>query len=128
LYYDNDGVLIISAEDNILSVSRNNGVRDYSVTVTENGIINTVSSRDKDVMIFEAGSLSKPVTAYICLRLSSEGKLSLDDNITKYLSGKWITDDVRMKNITIRHLLSHTAGFSPSYELGVDKIQVYQNI
>lgn len=32
-----------------------------------------------------------------------------------------LTDDIRMNDITVRQLLCHTAGFSPSFELGVDK-------
>jgi CubicO group peptidase (beta-lactamase class C family) len=112
--------LKIGAYDEISALAETYNIRDYSVTATENGITNTVSSNEA-VMIFEAGSISKPVTAYICLELVSEGRLSLDDKITKFLSGKWVTNDARIENITIRQLLSHTAGFSPSYEFGVDR-------
>jgi CubicO group peptidase (beta-lactamase class C family) len=107
--------------DEIALTAHEYGVRDYSVSVIDNGIIKTSSSREDENLTFEAGSISKPITAYICLRLAEEGLLSLDDNITEYLSGKWITSDKNMKKITIRQLLSHTAGFSPSYELGVDR-------
>jgi CubicO group peptidase (beta-lactamase class C family) len=108
------------AED-ISSLADKNGVHDYSVTVIDNGDVQTTSSRGEKVLTFEAGSISKPVTAYICLRLAEEGKLSLDDPVAKYLPDKWVTDDARMQSITIRQLLSHTAGFSPSYELGIDR-------
>lgn len=32
-----------------------------------------------------------------------------------------LTDDERIYDITLKQLLCHTAGFSPSFELGVDK-------
>jgi len=67
--------------------------------------------------------LGKPVVAYICLQLAKEDKLSLDDTITQYLEPAWLTEDHRMASITIHQLLSHTAGFSPSFEMGVDKRQ-----
>ena len=71
--------------------------------------------------VFEFGSCGKTVAASIALRLVDEGKISLDDKIKPYLDPGLITDDARMNDITLRQLLCHTAGFSPSYELGVDK-------
>jgi CubicO group peptidase (beta-lactamase class C family) len=106
--------------DGFTDIARDYDIRDYSVSVIDNGIIRTYSSREEN-LIFEAGSISKPITAYICLCLAKKGMLSLDDKITDYLSGKWITDDEKIEKITIRQLLSHTAGFSPSYELGIDR-------
>ena len=71
--------------------------------------------------VFELGSNGKTVAAYIALKLVDEGKIGLDDKIFRYLDPELITDDPRIKDITLRQLLSHTAGFSPSYEFGVDK-------
>ena len=96
-------------------------VSEYSVTMIDGGITTTVSSADNAPLVFEAGSLGKPVAAYVCLQLAKEERLSLDDTITQYLEPDWITEDNRMASITIRQLLSHTAGFSPSFEMGVDK-------
>jgi CubicO group peptidase (beta-lactamase class C family) len=53
--------------------------------------------------------------------MADEGKINLDDRITQYLDKDLITNDERINDITVRQLLCHTAGFSPSYELGVDK-------
>jgi CubicO group peptidase (beta-lactamase class C family) len=56
--------------------------------------------------IFQAGSTGKQFTAAAILMLAGEGKLSLDDSITKYFPEappSW-------KAITIRHLLTHTSG------------------
>ena len=96
-------------------------VSEYSVTMIEGDVTTTVSSADNAPLVFEAGSLGKPVVAYICLQLAKEDKLSLDDTITQYLEPAWLTEDHRMASIKIHQLLSHTAGFSPSFEMGVDK-------
>ena len=56
--------------------------------------------------IFEAGSVSKQFTAAAVLRLAQQGKLSLDDDIRKYVPEVPVYD----APITIRHLLHHTSG------------------
>jgi D-alanyl-D-alanine carboxypeptidase len=56
--------------------------------------------------VFEIGSLTKQFTAACILLLTQDGKLSLDDLISKHLANTppgW-------SNITIRHLLTHTSG------------------
>src|SRR5438067_6009455 len=56
--------------------------------------------------VFEAGSVSKQITAGAIVLLSLDGKLSLDDDVRKYLPElpEYGT------TITIRHLLTHTSG------------------
>src|SRR6476620_7989952 len=54
---------------------------------------------------YQIASNSKQFTAMALLLLEDEGKLSLDDHVSKYVPG--ITDGDR---ITIRQLLSHTSG------------------
>lgn len=56
--------------------------------------------------VFKIGSISKPIIAMGIMLLVEEGKLSLDDKISKYLEGTPET----WKDITVRHLLSHTSG------------------
>jgi len=56
--------------------------------------------------IIEAGSVSKQFTAAAILLLQAEGKLSLDDDIRKYLPE--IPD--YGKTITLQHLIHHTSG------------------
>lgn len=56
--------------------------------------------------IFQSGSIGKQFTASAVMLLVEEGRLSLDDKISKYL-----TDVPQGWNeITVRHLLTHTAG------------------
>ena len=55
---------------------------------------------------FDAGSISKSVTALAVLLLERDGRLSLDDPVTKYVTGLPAT----YEPVRIRHLLSHSSG------------------
>jgi CubicO group peptidase (beta-lactamase class C family) len=72
--------------------------------------------------VFEIGSITKQFTAAGILLLAQEGKLSVDDNISKYLSD---TPEA-WKNVTIRHLLTHTSGIK-SYT-GLDGFQLWRHL
>lgn len=56
--------------------------------------------------VFQIQSITKTFTSAAILLLVEEGKLSLDDPVGKHLEG---TPEA-WKNITLRHLLSHTSG------------------
>jgi len=69
--------------------------------------------------IFQACSVSKPVTAVAVLRLVQEGILDLDEDVNAYLtSWKVPPYSTRQSRVTVRHLLSHTAGLTRSWYLG----------
>jgi CubicO group peptidase (beta-lactamase class C family) len=58
--------------------------------------------------VFQSGSMGKEFAATAIMMLVEEGKIGLDDSITKYFHDappKW-------KPVTVRHLLSHTGGFT----------------
>src|SRR6202161_4733399 len=57
--------------------------------------------------VFQSGSVGKQFTATAVMMLVEEGKVGLDDPLTKYFSDAPAT----WKEITVRELLSHTAGF-----------------
>jgi CubicO group peptidase (beta-lactamase class C family) len=58
--------------------------------------------------IFQSGSVGKQFTATAVMMLVEEGKIGLDDPLTKYFSDA----PAAWKQVTIRELLSHTAGFT----------------
>lgn len=60
----------------------------------------------KPEFVFEIGSMTKQFTAISVLILAEQGKLKLDDEITKYVPD-YPTNGNR---ITIHHLLTHTSG------------------
>lgn len=72
--------------------------------------------------LFEPGSISKSLNAVGVLKLVQEGKLDLDTDINVYLkSWKFPYDTTSHgKKITLRHLLSHSAGLTvhgfPGYD------------
>lgn len=63
--------------------------------------------------IFHVASVSKQFTAMAIMLLARDGKLSLDDDVRRYLTE---LPDYGQK-ITIRHLLQHTSGLRDQWEL-----------
>ena len=67
--------------------------------------------------VYKIGSISKPIIATGIMILVEEGKIGLDDKVSKYLDGTPET----WKNISIRNFLSHTSGVvreSPGFNEG----------
>jgi len=66
--------------------------------------------------IFHWGSITKALTAIAILQLRDEGKLTLDDKVTRYIPELRRVHDPygKIDDITIRMLLNHTAGFQGS--------------
>jgi CubicO group peptidase (beta-lactamase class C family) len=60
----------------------------------------------KPETVFQTGSVGKQFTAMAVMMLVDEGKLGLDDPISKHFPGAPAT----WKDITVRHLLTHTSG------------------
>lgn len=62
--------------------------------------------------LFRIASISKPFTATLAMTLVNDGLLDLDKPIADYLPGVALTDGPAewQRAITMRHLLSHTAG------------------
>ena len=64
--------------------------------------------------IFRGGSLAKQFTAAAVMRLAEQGRLSLDDEITRYLPDY----PAQGHRVLIRHLLAHTSGIRNYTSLG----------
>jgi CubicO group peptidase (beta-lactamase class C family) len=64
--------------------------------------------------IFQAASISKPVTAMTVLKLAQEGKINLDVDVNQYLTSWKLPENqfTQEKKVTIREILSHTAGIN----------------
>ena len=61
--------------------------------------------------LFQACSVSKPITALAVMRLVQEGRLNLDEDVNEYLlSWKVPANNAWQPKVTLRQLLSHTAG------------------
>jgi CubicO group peptidase (beta-lactamase class C family) len=62
----------------------------------------------KPESIFQSGSVGKQFTATAIMMLVEEGKVGLEDPLTKYFPDA----PAAWKQVTVRELLSHTAGFT----------------
>ena len=69
--------------------------------------------------VFELASLSKTVTATAVMALVQQGKLDLDAPVRRYLPTFRVQDEAASASVTLRNILTHTAGWEPRYS--VDK-------
>jgi CubicO group peptidase (beta-lactamase class C family) len=105
-----------SIDDIANQVLKTTGVPSASVAVVQDGKIAYVQAYGAakldprtpatPQMRYSIGSISKQFTAAAILLLAEEGKLSLDDPVSKYVPR--LTDG---DQITIRQILSHTSGY-----------------
>src|ERR1700685_3993476 len=79
--------------------------------------------------LFQAGSISKPVTALAALELAARGDLDLDADVNDRLTG-WQLPGPR--GVSLRQLLGHTSGlgvsFYPGYPQGGDVPTLRQSL
>jgi CubicO group peptidase (beta-lactamase class C family) len=69
--------------------------------------------------VFNIGSASKSVTAWGVMHLVEQGKIDLDAPVSRYLTRWQLPEsDFEHDGVTVRRLLSHTAGLSPGSYLG----------
>lgn len=77
---------------------------------------------------FRIASLSKPITSVAIMKLREEGKLKLDDKVFGkggILHSRFPTKNKLLHQITIRHLLEHTAGKNWTNDGGDPMFQDY---
>ena len=81
----------------------------YGLSNREKNIPNSVNT------LFDIGSMNKTFTSIVIKQLAEEGKIDLNDNLTKFLSG---FKDPNTNKITINHLLDHESGFGDYHTPG----------
>lgn len=70
--------------------------------------------------LFHLASISKTFVATAVMQLAEQGKLGLDAPLLTYLPD-FILEDERRRQITVRQMLSHTAGMPDTDEYGWDR-------
>ncbi|AWM28203.1 serine hydrolase domain-containing protein [Sinorhizobium fredii] len=68
---------------------------------------------------FSLASLSKPITAAAVMRLIDEGTFSLDDRLVDLVPIARTARDQRYADITVRHLLQHSGGWTRPANFGL---------
>jgi CubicO group peptidase (beta-lactamase class C family) len=101
--------------DELLTAYANQGKLNGAVLVAQKGKIvyekgfgykNAEEKAPNDVnSIFQIGSITKQITSAVIMELQQEGKLSVNDKLSKYFPGFSNGD-----KITIENLLTHTSG------------------
>jgi serine-type D-Ala-D-Ala carboxypeptidase len=64
--------------------------------------------------MFNIGSVTKPVTASLLVKLAEQGVLTLDDPVKRYIPG------YKFDNVTLFHLMTHTAGYDEAVNAGIE--------
>lgn len=84
-----------------------------------------VANRDFDAPVrldtrFNLGSMNKMFTGVACMQLVQQGKLSLEDPISKYLDDTWLPKVDKTK-VRVKHLLTHTSGLGSYFNEVYDR-------
>ncbi len=75
-----------------------------------------------DDSLFEIASVTKTFTGILTAHAVLEGKLTLDDDIRKYLKGSYKNLEYENRPIQIRDLLTHTSGIRRDLSKVLDKM------
>src|SRR5580658_4223959 len=106
-------------ENKVLQIMREGDIPGLSLIIIKDGRqeiknygYSNIKTRQKvtSLTLFQMGSCSKAFTALALSILLDEGKINLDDSVTKYLPWFWAQYKKRIRNITIRQLVHHTSG------------------
>jgi CubicO group peptidase (beta-lactamase class C family) len=74
--------------------------------------------------LFEAASMSKPLFAYVVLKLCEKRILDLDTPLTRYTRRRLLDGDSRLNLITARHILSHSSGLVPDWRSASEPLRI----
>lgn len=79
--------------------------------VASHGVLNTATGVEvTDDSVFQIGSITKVWTATVAMQLVDEGLLDLDAPVADVLPELRLADPDVTKQVTLRHLLTHTSG------------------
>lgn len=91
-------------------------IKDFKIVWAKGYGVKDVESKEPVTAdtLFQAASISKPVSAMTALKKVEEGKLALDENINNKLTSWKIPDNefTAKKKVTLANLFSHTAGLT----------------
>lgn len=89
-------------------------IKDFKVQWAKGyGVADLKTGRPVEVdTLFQAASISKPVTAMAAMKFVQDGRFSLDDDVNKFLKSWHVPESelTREQPVTPRSLFSHTSG------------------
>ena len=98
------GVVAI-AQDGQLVFSKGYGYQDYDKAIPV----------DPETTMFRPGSVSKLFTWTSVMQLVEQGRIDLDVDVNTYLKTFQIKDSYPGQPVTMRHMMTHSAGFEDSF-------------
>jgi len=111
-------------QDLLDELREKHGVVGATLGVLEEGAIETAASGLLNLetrvectpqSVFQIGSIGKIFTTTLIMQLVDEGRLDLDDPVTRYLRDFALADRAAARAITVRHLLNHTSGMDGDF-------------
>ena len=108
-HYGVPGLSMAVIKDSKIVLLKSYGIKDRA-----SGVPVTINT------LFQAASISKPVSAYAALKEVELGKINADENINVYLKSWKLPDNAftKTKKVTLKHLLSHSGGITVGGFLG----------
>ena len=98
-YYAIPGISLVLIKDGKLFYHKTYGLKNKSTNEPVD-----------DRTLFEAASITKPVFAYVVLRLAERGEIDLDKPLAEYLPFDDLKEYPEYKKMTARHVLTHRTG------------------
>jgi len=120
-YYNVPGMSVAVINNGQIEWARGYGVKEV-------GTADSVTTKT----LFQAASISKPVSALGVMRLADTGRISFDTAVNTYLTSWNVPENTFTKQqpVTMRHLLTHSAGMNvhgfPGYATSDDFPSVVQ--
>jgi CubicO group peptidase (beta-lactamase class C family) len=104
-HFDVPGISIALIENGKVAWARGYGVRDLETKTPVNA-----------ETVFQAASISKPVSAMAALKFVEMGKLDLDEDINQKLTSWKVPENgfTEKEKVTLRRILTHRAGLTTS--------------
>lgn len=106
---------------NVITVVNRGGQLVHFNAIGKHGVEDNTPLRPDD--LFRIYSMTKPITAVAAMKLYEQGKFRLSDPVTKFVPElkdlKYLDKNGELQDaapITMRHLLTHTAGFSYGFD------------
>lgn len=91
-------------------------IQDYQLAWTKTyGVVDKVSKEPvTENTLFQAASISKPISAYAALSLVEEGQLNLEANVNDFLTSWQVPDNefTKEEQVNLKHIISHKAGLT----------------